>query len=283
VNNIEGEKTLKKNGENLVEWFLGFLKVDLGKQSAADIRKLVTELEGALRGQFYAEDFYGDLNTRTRMLFAEDNETMRSLLAKGGEKVRSLQKALREFVQGIGHGYEDAKQIADASFTEEEFTTMGCLGKVQFTIEVQARLKAHYLIGEDPESPELLYGWKKEALNEAICKIETASKNSEEAIKYQFLVAFNGLPLKALRRCPKCKNWFLHLSKRERQFCSNRCAAKNISDKKYDALRQDRLLHKQELEKKKERSHESYVRKQKAKNPGVKVQRRPRKPKPKED
>lgn len=50
--------------------------------------------------------------------------------------------------------------------------------------------------------------------------------------------AMDGAPLKAFRKCPECGKWFVHLSKREKQFCSNRCASRyGIREKRKEAKR----------------------------------------------
>jgi len=42
----------------------------------------------------------------------------------------------------------------------------------------------------------------------------------------------DGIPESAFKRCPECKKWFFHLSKRQKEFCSNRCASRYLTRKK---------------------------------------------------
>jgi hypothetical protein len=272
---------MKKDG-SLITWFLSFLNVDLEDQSYGDMLKLVVELEGALRGHSYREDPYGDMMVTTGMALAIDDPAIRSLLSNGCENVKRLQKALNEFVGGIKISYDKAKERADALLSGEECDSLRVLGRIEVTLEVKAKLGASFGARGSEDSISGYY-FEKKALDEATCWVRTSSKDMEDAVKYQFLRSFNDLPLKALRKCPICDKWFLHLSKREREFCSNRCAAKNISRKKYAALKQDPLLYKQELEKKKEHNHAYYEREVHKVHPNASVPRRPRNPKAKED
>ncbi|MFB0507439.1 MAG: hypothetical protein ACETWT_11965 [Thermodesulfobacteriota bacterium] len=43
---------------------------------------------------------------------------------------------------------------------------------------------------------------------------------------------FDGFHKSAFKCCPECKRWFFHLSKRKREFCTNRCASRHLTRKK---------------------------------------------------
>jgi len=262
----------------LVQWFLGFLNVDLEKQSAGDILKLVTELEGALRGAFYGGQIgdlrFADVIIHATKTWTGDNERVRSLLENECHRVKRLQKVLNDFVQSIRDKYESARNSVAKPLATDEFTSLAALGSLKVTLEAKATIQA---ISWGDEDGAVCF-WKEKDLNEATCKVETSSANFEEAIKYQFLTSFNGLPLRALRKCPMCGNWFLHLSKRGREFCSNKCAARKTSRERYERLKSDPESYKRELEQSKERAHKSHLRRKKAEHgPNVKVERRPRK------
>lgn len=45
-------------------------------------------------------------------------------------------------------------------------------------------------------------------------------------IEYNLHLAVNGMPIKALRRCPECEHIYIHTSKKRRIYCTNKCAAR---------------------------------------------------------
>jgi len=43
---------------------------------------------------------------------------------------------------------------------------------------------------------------------------------------------FDGIQRSAFKRCPECEKWFFHTSKREKEYCTNRCASRYLTRKK---------------------------------------------------
>jgi len=43
---------------------------------------------------------------------------------------------------------------------------------------------------------------------------------------------FDGVHKSAFKSCPECKRWFIHFSKREKEFCTNRCASRYLTREK---------------------------------------------------
>ncbi len=224
-----------KKDSSLVEWFLSFLNMDLENQSSGNMLKLVTELDAILRGASYKDNAVPDAPHLMRV-FPKHYVRVKSLMANQFQKVKNLQEVLREFVEGIIKAYEKAKKHADTMLSEDEFASLRALSRLKVTLDAEARIEAPQWVADVDSAPDEMqfeYMWKKEDLNEATFELVISSENSEAAIKYQFFESFKSLPLKALRKCPMCGNWFIHLSIRERKFCSNRCAARNYSRKKY--------------------------------------------------
>jgi hypothetical protein len=67
-------------------------------------------------------------------------------------------------------------------------------------------------------------GWKKNA------RIQVDAPHTDPAalLGAIFLRELNGVPLSVIRRCKGCTHWFVHATARERQFCTNRCAARHL-------------------------------------------------------
>lgn len=94
----------------------------------------------------------------------------------------------------------------------------------------------------------------------------------------RFFEAIDGLPLMSLRQCPECEHHFFHTSKREKTYCSNKCAAKkNARDKRAELKKEKGHEYKQELEDGRKRAKKSYAKRIKTKDDSEsqKVERRP--------
>ena len=274
-----------KKDNSLVEWFLSFLNMDLENQPYGDLLKLVTELDAVLKGVSYKDNALPAAPHLIRHL-PKHYLRVTSLMANQCQKVKDLQKALREVVEGIIKAYENANECADTMLSEDVFTSLRALSRLKVTLDAEARIEAPQWqadVESVTDEMQFEYMWKREDLKEATLQLVISSENSEATIKYRFLESFDGLPLKALRRCPMCGNWFLHLSKREREFCSNTCAARNYSRKKTASLKQDPPSHEEELDKKSDKNHESYKDSVHKIHPNADVKRRARRPKRKED
>jgi predicted amidophosphoribosyltransferase len=88
----------------------------------------------------------------------------------------------------------------------------------------------------------------------------------------------DGMPLGALRQCAECQKWFLHISEKIKLYCSNRCAARKATRDSRARIKEEQpKKHKAILAKNRERAHEHYVKKIKAKKPKAKIDRHPRK------
>ena len=80
-----------------------------------------------------------------------------------------------------------------------------------------------------------------------------------------FLQALSDIPVDNIRACPECDRWFPHFTRRVRTFCSNGCAARNLTrDRRAKLKANNPIKYKQMLSDNAERARKSYVRKQKA-------------------
>ncbi len=92
----------------------------------------------------------------------------------------------------------------------------------------------------------------------------------------RFLEALNGLKLSALLQCGECQKWFIHTSKHDRQYCSNRCGArKKMREIRAEIKAKDGEKYKEYRNKGKERAVKSYANRL---PPGAKRKRRNHEP-----
>ena len=102
---------------------------------------------------------------------------------------------------------------------------------------------------------------------------------SEDSRLFQvFLRTINGLHTSCVKQCLECDEWFFHFTKREKAYCSNKCAArKGNRDRRARIKVENPVAYKKELDENAQRARMSYERKVKAKsNKNVKISRKPR-------
>jgi hypothetical protein len=80
-------------------------------------------------------------------------------------------------------------------------------------------------------------------------KVSSKGDSPEEKILYDILRSLDGLPLSAIRQCPHCSKWFLHLSKIDKRFCSTQCRTRSASKQSYDKKKEEEKKKAEQVEK----------------------------------
>lgn len=104
----------------------------------------------------------------------------------------------------------------------------------------------------------------------------------KDSLRFHFLQLLDGVPLNLFRKCPECHTWFIHVSKRERIYCSTRCAARNATRKSRERLKKnDPERYSEMLRKGAERARRSYESRVRKNLGNVRIASSPRKHKEK--
>ena len=105
-----------------------------------------------------------------------------------------------------------------------------------------------------------------------------STKIDEDSLLLRFCQSLEGIPIGAFRTCPECGKLFLHLSKKKKIFCNNKCAARSASKARREHIKKtDPEAHEKMNADGAKRSRKSYVKRQKKKNPKAIIARRPTK------
>jgi hypothetical protein len=111
-----------------------------------------------------------------------------------------------------------------------------------------------------------------------ICTKSLIQDQVSIAVECRFFQAADELSVDALRMCPECNHYFIHISKKQKTYCSNLCAAKAGSRKKRAELKSEKgEAYELELREGAKRARMSYVKKMQGGNSRIKVGRRPTK------
>jgi hypothetical protein len=272
----------------VLKWMLDFVKADIEKLRPKEKVNLLMELDAALSGVL------GESGMRHTFPYLMWNfaskESPETFVPKKIRRAMRLQEHLRTFVQETFQGIKRARESEGQWLGIEEFEKLYYLPAVT----VKEATWQPSIQAEDDHSPDE-EGWTDAppqacwplgSLSMGTIKVARCLPEDENALIFHFLEAMDGLPLKSFQECPVCGHWFILPDEKKRTYCSRSCGRKKANRDYHDKKKKDKpLLYEQELKDKKERAHKSYVDKVQAKNPkqGLKVERRPRKPKPKED
>jgi len=263
-----------------LEWFLDFLKADLSKLSAGKrllmIARMAVSLGFSDEEQPIPEHVPWGWLDQYRNLRRQD--------------LQSTQRRLIKVFDNIMETFQDVKGCQETMegnlVPTEKDSALRSLTAIPLEVRMTPLIALELIPDGDWDagiaSCERVK-WAKHAVERASLRVNTLATNPQDTFLYYFLQSLDGLSLEALRQCEECEGWFLHSSKRERRFCSSRCATKHANRERYNRIK-DEQPERLEAERKKgrERAHKSYEKRVKAVHPKAQVARRPRTGKGKE-
>ena len=267
---------LKSDQSWYLEFYLAFLNCDLDHSSLGEQMKLAGEL-AIIMGCTDFSDIVESVSI----------DRVNQLLSNSGAELKRLQKLFKSWfelmTEKIRQASDRVVKLDGGRISKAKAHKLLKMFELRPEILMTVSLELESVSNFDADGPYIFDGvfdtaWKPEAVKEARFKVEVSAAKNENALLYHFVKALDKLPVSALVRCPECGAWFLHLSKRERVYCSNKCAATKTSRERYRRLREhDPESYQVELESGRERAHRAYGRKVKTEHPNAKVERRPRK------
>ena len=176
----------------------------------------------------------------------------------------------------------DSEESEWISFEKSNTIEMGVpLFPDPFQITLQIEAAVRIPLEYNYEENETKLRWRNDWRENSTISIRTEPiGSSERLLLFIFLKSLNSLPLKSIRRCEECGRWFIHVTKREKMYCGNLCAArKSNRDRRIKTKSKDPTAYEQELKKSRKRARKSYEEKVKRDNPKAKIQHRPLKTK----
>jgi hypothetical protein len=90
----------------------------------------------------------------------------------------------------------------------------------------------------------ILAGSNKEGLK---LSCETRTDPDEDKPLLDFLRSVSGIRLDNLKKCPECERYFLHLSKRKRIFCDNKCASRYLTRQRRSESKEARAEYRERM------------------------------------
>lgn len=246
-----------------LQWFLDFINTDLKTLSLSEKFKIAAEVKLALDGDIDWLPYSDYMRTREKWHPKDPSGSLLSLYDPDLAVVIELQDHLRRFFEEMFMRIEGTRIYQEKLILKEPSQGgINEIAKLNTNITVRARiiLPGVQDFSEDKEAHIALHLGAK--LGSNVIRVQFSPDNNKDALIFHFLRAIDDLPLTAIRQCPECKKWFAHLSRREKEFCSNKCAAKKTSRQRYQRVKEsDPEAHESVLVNSRKRASNSYHRK----------------------
>lgn len=261
-----------------LQWFIDFAYCDFEKLESGEMAKLMDEIVGLSVSAF----FKGMIKHEEIIEISKTLKSRGQIDLESHERVKKFQKAFRDYFENIMN-----KIVNLSDFEESEWITYGESETVipgvpllptpfPIKLQIEAAIRVPFEFNHEKDNVRLRWGkdWPE---NSTISINAEPIGDSEMVLLFIFLNSLNSLPIKCLRRCEECGRWFIHVTKRERMYCNNLCAArKSTRDRRIKTKSEDPAAYEKELKKSRKRARKSYEEKVKKDNPKAKVQHRPR-------
>lgn len=230
-----------------LNFFLKFHSTDLEKLNRKEIEKLAIDLDFLIHNDTVSTP---GTTKKNLVIFEnikegyEENNTNRSLKIYISKQIRRLQDGLRTDIGLLIEFIETAGSNAALFDLDRKFYT-------------QLRISTN---------------------NEGqIFSTEGTGHNMTEILLFKFLKCLD-IPVSFFHKCPECAAWFVNASKREKTYCTNKCATRFLMRKqRKEEKKSSSKKYKKKLEEGAKRARKSYVKKVQNGNPKVKVASRPTK------
>ena len=265
-------------------WFMDFMNCEVQHLSSGEVVKLWTEIDLILAGIPFGvgepslERYGTELLAEIRVSKSPSDHVER--LGQFQVRLKGFFNRMMENLRELGiDKHAPPPDGAEIRWERRTLDSITSPMRVRFDVELPM---AREMVERNEEKETVTFAtWvcaKPDDLEFMKFRVTTWGGQSEDSFLVRFLYALDGVPLGVIRRCPECEKWFIHTTKRSREFCSNRCAARKASRVRREKLKKRKpKAYKKELREGAERARKSYVKKVKKEHPRAKVERRPRK------
>ena len=272
---------MKRKKQKKIQWFLDFISIDIERLSEADRVEIAIEIQkyiyyhqggGALENAFIRKDVMKFLPGLT-----------------APERLIAFQKRIADFFGFMTVRLEYTKNMPSKGWTLTEETDFHpSLGRDSVEMDFELRVDGFHYDIKTEDNDGKKYKLKPESLKDAFINISYNSplEAHRNLFLYCFINLIDGVPINAFKKCPECEKWVANLTKKEKIYCSNRCAAKRrqreqrleLYDKIADGDSEAEKRREIELMKGRARARQSYEKKVKKEQPNAKISKNPRKP-----
>jgi len=261
-----------------LEWFLDFFNLKIEDLGRGDRLKWVTEA-------LYMIEF-GRPKVGLRMYPIPDKITSQKRIAEWDKdnRLERCQKLVIDFYMKLMESIENSIVTRMKWLPRNKF---GFNKSIFAKFDTQATVRVHVPVSsgvewnienEDTDNEQWFCRINREKMYERKLHVTFSTRSDEDSLLLAFCQSLEGIPISAFRTCPECCKFFLHLSKKEKLFCNNKCAARSGSRvRRQNIKNNDPEAYKKMVADGAKRARKSFKKKQKKDNPSAIVGRRPTK------
>jgi hypothetical protein len=243
--NVNGEGKMSNN-ETWLGWFFDVFQTDFGalpplqKAKIAYEAKALTDPTGLkVQRPVPIIEPVAELDMATIQQFTDLGDVVKELeVALTRLKPRFFQ--IMENIRDLSGFLSDGCRNTPLGNTPFSSSTSPSVGAFQMQMDVSLEVQPVPVGGWRfaIPLPDLTVSLEFEpdtALNTPL-RLRIKGATLEASLFFNFIRLLEGIPVGAFHKCPECRNWFIHTSKRKKVYCSNQCAARHITRRKRAAM-----------------------------------------------
>lgn len=205
-----------------LKWAMNFMQTDIEQLSFGDRTKLIAEafmyanftLATGARGDYTAPPGFNfdKLVENTANMIKQDQEGFHgSLWGNVAHDMINAQKALKDYFDRI---IDQVKLVQK----NREGTNWPNIEPLHISLEADAKISLSLSIENNKsKNPDLCFSVH-----------DQFGSNFPEILTFKLFMSLHGVPYNAFNKCPECARWFVHVTKKKKIYCSNKCASRNI-------------------------------------------------------
>ncbi|MFC1876229.1 hypothetical protein ACFL2E_03010 [Thermodesulfobacteriota bacterium] len=199
---------------NKIQWYINFVNLNIGELTSGNRIKWINETLNMIE--------YGDFDIDSEMRRGADNNV--SIIDKISQWQDSshLEKCHATFKK-----YFD-KLIGNVEKLSEKGEGQSSEGKTNRTSIIEML--------DSKITVNLIY---MDDIHQDTFNVTFRSAEDSMSIMLAFLQELNGVLIESFKKCPECSNWFLQISKKNKIYCSNKCAARKVARNRRAKLKAD--------------------------------------------
>jgi len=228
-----------------LEWFLSFINKEVEYLRDRNLLKFVLEMTDAL-----------DIPVKPETLVAKGSGDLGAQFYYAQTEFwKHMQEKLKEILVGLVQTIETIKKNKpDVFYSQLQLDKFS-----PFTKYSLPKIEIQFTLGVELQLIEASGGVKIDPLEIGRLYARAQGENLEHVITYYFVQSLQGLPVSSLKQCDECSGWFIQETKRNKIFCSSRCATKKANRERYQLIKElDAGRYEQELERGSKRAKRSY-------------------------
>jgi hypothetical protein len=257
---------MKSNLSSKINWFVDFANTDLDNADIGQLSKLRTEL-----AQIFLCGRAGSLPAPLdEVQYLELNLEIEHRYFGTRDKIKNLQQIFLSNIEKITGSIERVAEKAEIEWIPyEDSKTLSGVDLISFKVHLNLEIKMLFRPSLEYKGDASKIRWAQAwPLNSSLQVLTLPDGNPEDVLLYAFYRLLEAVPITSFRRCGTCGKVFFHISKREKNYCRNLCAAKAGNKKRREAMKEsDPALYHQERNAANQRAKKSYEKKVRKQHP----------------